>query len=132
MKKLIYVAGPISKGPIDEHVRSAVHMGDRIMERGHAAFLPQLSILWQFVTPHTWEEWLQMDDTVIRKCDALFRMPGYSKGADREMCLARAINIPVFTTVDELEKWLDIQDLASSQERSRSNVRAFHTHGGKL
>ncbi len=131
-KKMIYVAGPISKGPIDDHVRSAVFIGDRIMEKGHAAFLPQLSILWQFVSPHTWEEWLAMDDTVIRKCDALFRLPGESKGADREVALARSLHMPVFTSETKMHGWLDQADFDAAQMRRSKSSRAFHAHGGKL
>lgn len=131
-KKLIYVAGPITKGDISDHVRDACFIGDRIMERGHAAIIPQLSILWQFITPHTWEQWLMMDDTIIRRCDALYRLPGASKGADREVALARSLHMPVFISETKLHTWLDRVDFDAEGVRTRSRTRAFHTHGGKL
>ena len=125
-KKLIYIAGPITLGPIEENVRKPIEIADGIIERGHGVIVPQLTIFWQFISPHTWQEWIDMDDVIIRKCDALYRMPGESKGADHEVELAREIRIPVFTNEDALHEWLDRAD--SSQEP----MTPAYYHGGKL
>jgi hypothetical protein len=101
-KELVYVAGPISKGPFDEHLRAAVHAGDTIMGKGHAAIVPQLSMLWQFISPHTWKEWLEMDEIIIGRCDYLLRLPGESTGADREVSFARGRGIPVYYELPDL------------------------------
>jgi hypothetical protein len=101
-KELVYVAGPITKGPFDEHLREAIRAGDLIMAKGHAAIVPQLSMLWQYVSPHTWQEWLEMDEIIITRCNYLLRMPGESAGADREMAFARGCGIPVYTELTDL------------------------------
>ncbi len=81
-----------------------------------------------------------MDEIIIHKCDALYRVPGESSGADREVELARKLRIPVFTNAEALSDWLIAHsgDEASSQElpdNTRDNgphPQAYFTPGGKL
>jgi hypothetical protein len=39
---------------------------------------------------------------LILKCDAVLRLPGESKGADTDVCIARKNNINVFYSLDEI------------------------------
>jgi len=55
----------------------------------------------------SYEEWLAWCLAMVRKCDYILRMPGVSPGADREVELARALHIPVLTSVGELRDALD-------------------------
>jgi hypothetical protein len=42
-----------------------------------------------------------MDEQIILRCDALFRLPGVSAGTDREVAFASKNGIPVLTTFDQ-------------------------------
>jgi hypothetical protein len=39
---------------------------------------------------------------LLERCDALLRLPGASRGADMDVARARALGLPVLTSVDEL------------------------------
>lgn len=98
----MYVAGPYSKGDVAVNVREAVRVGNELWNAGFAPFVPHLTHFWHMLFPHPYEEWLDLDNQFIPVCDALFRMPGESSGADKEVALARFCNIPVFYTQEDL------------------------------
>jgi hypothetical protein len=65
-----------------------------------------MSLLWHLIVPH--EEisfWYGFDLTILRRCQALYRMPGASSGADAEITYAIAHNIPVFYDLLDLRKY---------------------------
>ena len=39
---------------------------------------------------------------LLRRCDAVLRIPGPSRGADNDVELARALGLPVYTDVNDL------------------------------
>ena len=53
-----------------------------------------------------YEEWMAIDFEMVRRSDAVFRLPGISDGAEREVALADDLGLPVFTVMDELLEWL--------------------------
>lgn len=103
----MYIAGPITLGDIDANVQRAVTVGQVLLDKGYAPFIPHLS---HFMEPaSTWdknptryERWLELDFSYISVCHALLRLLGESKGADREVKWARKLGIPVFHTLDDL------------------------------
>ena len=129
-EKLVYVAGPITIGMMEHNVRNAVFAGSMIMRLGHAAWVPHLTVFQNMIDMHPYEAWIAMDKIIIRRCDALYRIPGASKGADVEVALAKELGIPVFYTEGELKFWL----LQYTDPRSKSQekrIRAMHEPGGK-
>jgi Domain of unknown function (DUF4406) len=96
----IYVAGPISLGNMADNARVAIQAADELMKAGHSPFVPHLSVFWQIVSGHEYERWLNYDFEWIRVCEALVRLPGESKGSDREVEFARFLGIPVFFGLD--------------------------------
>ena len=104
LRSRIYVAGPITLGDMNDNVAMGVAAGKTLLDHGYAPFIPHLS---HFVEPHaTWtntparyEQWLALDRSFIAVCDALLRLPGESRGADREVAWAVEIGIPVFHTL---------------------------------
>lgn len=106
----IYVAGPITKPSPMSNALHAIDVADTLFELGYAPFVPQLSVFWQehgrfkddgkYSTMY--EQWLKYDFCWLETCDALFRIPGFSLGADREVQHARDIGIPVFYSFTEL------------------------------
>lgn len=101
----VYVAGPYSKGDVAVNVRKAICAADELWAAGFAPYLPHLTHFWHILVPHPYEEWLDLDNQFIPVCDALFRMPGESSGADKEVALARSLGIPVFCTKEDLQRY---------------------------
>lgn len=95
MRPLVYVAGPITGVPFG-CVRQATDAWAELVGLGCVPFLPQLSVLHEMVSHQDYETWLQYDFDVIRHCQALVRLPGFSSGADREMDHAASLGLPGF------------------------------------
>ena len=103
---LVYVAGPLTVGLQMPNIRKAVGCGDEIAAMGCGVFIPHLNSLWDFAIEHDYEYWMFQDMVVLLKCDALFRMPGESAGADREVKMAMERGIPVFYDLEKLKDWV--------------------------
>lgn len=95
----VYVAGPItSSGNLLLNVRNALHVGTRLLKRGYAPYVPHLTCFWEIVAQEdfNYEDWLGLDFNYLSTCDAILRLPGASKGADREVELARERGLRVY------------------------------------
>ncbi len=103
-KPLVYVAGPIGGNPFG-CVRQAAAAWAILREAGCVPFLPQLSVLHEMVDPQSYETWLEYDFDVIRQCDALFRLPGQSPGADAEVEFAHSLGLSVFDSFEDVRIW---------------------------
>src|SRR5262245_55277575 len=109
MKKRVYIAGPITKGPIEQNIRQADEAFFALLRAG----LPPLCPHWSCVaggpydapkpqvrpagTVHT--DWYGTDLPWVAVADALLRLPGESVGADLEAACAREHGKPVFETI---------------------------------
>ena len=100
--KYIYVAGPYTGGDPVLNTRKAIEAGEQLRALGFVPFIPHLTHLWHLISPHDIDYWYEYDNEWIRKCDALLRLPGKSKGADAETKLAWDLAMPVFYTIDVL------------------------------
>lgn len=94
-KLLIYVAGPYTSPDPVKNTKRAIEAGLEIAEKGYAVFIPHLNILWDLVSCKDYEFILEQDLEVVTRCDAIFRLKGYSLGADREVRRAQEFCIPV-------------------------------------
>lgn len=129
-KLLVYVAGPITKGPLDQNVRKAHEAGIALLKSGFAVIVPHGSCFWgnrtvgvvvlhggdQLVSPTFFEpevlpegtkhgDWYGCDLEIVRRCDAVYRLPGESTGADLEVAEAEKAGIPVFTDMAAIMQW---------------------------
>lgn len=96
MKPLVYIAGPISSNPM-HGTHTALRCASRMMEDDIAVpLVPHLTVFWDIVFPHQYEDWMRLDFNMIERCDAVFRLQGESPGADRELEHAIEEFIPVF------------------------------------
>lgn len=104
MKKptLVYVSGPISTGNVQHNCRAGIMAARIIMERGYVVISPFESILSDMVEPWPYEKWLEYDFRAILCCDAVYRIPGVSPGADKEEAFAYSQRIPVYHSLDTL------------------------------
>ncbi len=109
-RPLLYLSGPLSNGgtlPIwqqKEHVRFASEMALTLIRRKFAVYCPAWSVLGEeLVHDHlSHAEWIENDLPWIAQADALYRLPGDSKGADLEIAHANACNVRVFRDVQHL------------------------------
>lgn len=106
MKPLVYLAGPITVPEPMENTHIALREADVLLiDAVVLPFVPHLTCLWQMISPHSYEDWLAYDFDVIQHCDALYRLPGESRGADREVVFANNLGLPVFVDRDDLYTW---------------------------
>lgn len=98
--KYVYLAGPMSKGFLPDHIRSAIAAGDRVIDAGGVPYLPQMSIMWEIASPKAYEHWMEQDFAWVERVDCLIRLPGESPGADREVAHAKQHGKPVFLGVE--------------------------------
>lgn len=101
----IFISGPYTQGDRSENVRNAIWMADFLLSAGHAPYCPHLTHFQDLLFPRPWEVWMRLDEAWLLQCEAVFRLPGESRGADRECALAERHGIPVFTDRRELLEW---------------------------
>lgn len=95
-KPLIYVAGPITGDPW-QCVRKAINVAAALRDNaGMLAYLPQLSVLHEMISPEPYEHWIEHGLAMVERCDGVYRIPGDSPGADREVAHAMELGIPVY------------------------------------
>lgn len=97
----VYIAGPYSSNP-DENTAFAMAMGNVLLSLGFAPYIPHLCHFWHAQYPRPYEDWMRMDLEFVKVCDLVFRLPGYSPGADREVELAQKCGIPVFLSISDI------------------------------
>jgi hypothetical protein len=102
IRRRIYVAGPMAVGNFVANVRMGIDAGNELRDLGFVPFIPHLDSLWTLVHPRDYEDLLDLDFAWIEVCDGLLRIPGESKGADREVAHAHGLGIPVFYDVAQL------------------------------
>lgn len=96
MKPLVYVAGPYTHPDPIANTHRAVKVGMAIWDTGLAAVtIPHVTMVSHLVAPRPVEDWYRFDLDLLEHCDAVYRMPGASTGADREVAHAVALGLPV-------------------------------------
>lgn len=85
MTRRIYVAGPYTKPDPCINTFNAIQKANELLDLGFIPFLPHLSHLWHTVSPRPYEDWMKIDFAFVEVCHGLFRLPGESSGADREV-----------------------------------------------
>jgi hypothetical protein len=101
-KKLIYIACPYTLGDVAVNVHNAIETANQLADAGFIPYVPIWTHFWHLVTPRPYEFWTEMDLEFVKKCDAILRIPGESKGADNEIKFANSLNIPVYYSIQEL------------------------------
>ncbi len=101
-KLKVYIAGPYTKGDVGQNVRNAMLAWDELATLGYAPFCPHWSHYQHLFMPRPYEDWLTLDLEWLTCCDAVLRLPGESAGADREVALAKSLDIPVYESVDDI------------------------------
>lgn len=112
-KKVVYIAGPMtSSGDYKTNIRLGVKVMRALMKMGYSVICPQLSGLTDFDTVAwkareltgdlTHDDWYEMDLELVRRSDLLLRLPGESRGADKEVAEAERRGIKVYHKVCDI------------------------------
>lgn len=104
MKPLVYVAGPITGDPWG-CVRKATMAAAILEDLDCWAYLPQMSVLHEIVSPMPYEHWVGHGLAMVERCDGLWRISGESPGADREVQRAVELGVPVFVDGSDPVVW---------------------------
>lgn len=106
---IIYVAGPYrGDRPIDvkRNIRNADIWGERLVDLGIAVHIPHKNTEGYEGLQN--DQWF-LDATMesMRRCDAVFLIPGWEKssGARGEKAEAERLGIPVFDDLKDLYMW---------------------------
>lgn len=106
MKPFVYLASPYSFGRAVDNIRQHCGMFDKLMSDDVVIpFAPLLSHFQSLMFPRTYEAWMSYDLEILSRCDAMFRQPGESAGADREEAAMTKAGKPVFHTLHTLYDW---------------------------
>lgn len=123
----VYIASRMTNGGGTSYdlavVREAVRAADELALAGFAPMCPQLTVLSYLMTGGDYEKFMQCDFAWIKVSDILYRIPGESKGADREEVYARRLGLPVY---------FDLQELIREEKRKAVNRLKETAQGMKL
>lgn len=92
----IYVAGPYTADhprKVLENVNKAIDVAMELMKKGHSVYVPHWTH-YMHLRPHCtfeYDEYVKNDMEWVKVSDAVFRLYGESKGADREVMLANRL-----------------------------------------
>lgn len=114
MKIACYCAGPYTNPDPVANAHSAARVFFALRDAGIVPYVPHTDLLLHLVEPRDYEFWIQYCLDLIPRFDCVYRMPGHSSGADREVALAESLGIPVFRTYPEV--------LRFAQERSPAHA----------
>lgn len=97
MKERIYISGPMTHGDRLRNLSEALAAFRDLIRLGYAPLCPQLTYFAETFMPElSHAEWLAIDLPWVRVADAVYRLDGYSEGADREVREANLRGKPVF------------------------------------
>lgn len=108
-----YISGPYSKGDVAMNVSRAMFSGAKVMDMGAQVYVPHLSHFFHMAHPRNYQRWIQLDLAILKRCDFLWRIPGYSGGADIEVDAALKEGLHVFYTEEQVLTWLLEQEKES-------------------
>lgn len=103
----VYVPGHQDHWGIQQNIMRAMTCSLDIWRAGAAALCPHANTMFfQNAAPD--DVWLEGDLELMRRCDAVYMVPGWeqSKGACAEYAEAKAIGLPIFCTFSMLYLWL--------------------------
>lgn len=106
MKPMVYCAGPYTKPDPAVNTRNAVLIGQQLRdELDIVTIVPHVTHFEHMLSPKPYEYWLRIDLDLMARCDAVFRIPGESSGADAEEAEAIKLGIPVIHSRAQLAEW---------------------------
>ena len=112
---LVYIAGPfrgVDSWTVAQNVRRAEELALSAWRAGFAAICPHANTAnFDGTLPH--EAWLEGDLVILKRCDAVLVTPDWklSVGARAEVDVAKAFNIPIFSSVGHLTTYWALEGI---------------------
>lgn len=98
----VYIASPYNIGDKEKNVHRAIEAANTLWKLGLCPYVALLNHYWNKLTPKSEEEWLKMDFQWLDSCSILWRLPGKSVGAEKEIRYAKMMKIPVAYSLKEV------------------------------
>lgn len=97
----VYISGPLtSSGDPEDNVAISIEWQLKMIEDGLSPYNPMLT--WHAdpdcEVPH--EDWMEVDLPWVEASEAVFRIPGESRGAEIECGYANDIGVPVYEAAE--------------------------------
>ena len=100
-RPLLYVAAPYTRPDPVTNTHFVCRVAMIVYEQTNwCPVVPHLSLVWQAVTPRSEPHWYEYDLHLMRRCNAIVRLPGFSIGADREIEVAAECGMRIVDFVD--------------------------------
>jgi len=106
-KPRVFICTPYTKPDPGVNINNAVKVFNQLIDEGRCV---PVCMLWTHffhcIQPRSYEDWLAYCMSFLPLCQALLRLPGESSGCDREIEIAKSLGIPVFYSIEELNKFI--------------------------
>lgn len=109
--KVIYIAGPYRNSAGEYFVRQNIRRAEEeaifVWKSGAVAICPHKNTA-GFGGAAPDHVWLEGDLELLKRCDAVYAIDGWSasSGATAEVAFAKQNNIPIFFSKSEVKAWL--------------------------
>ena len=100
----IFIAAPYTLPDPCVNTHRVMSVANNLLNLGYAPFIPHLNHFQHIYHPRPYEDWMDLDAEFLKICDVVWRLPGKSNGADKEVELAKELNIPVVYNIESLRK----------------------------
>lgn len=103
----VYISSPYTIGDKQKNVDKQIFAARVLLETGYCPVIPLLNHYIndeKYGQPIGYEKWMAIDFELLSRCDCLLRLPGESKGADREEAFANKKGIPIYYTYKQLAR----------------------------
>jgi hypothetical protein len=105
MTKVAYIASPLTIGDHDENVKNSYVAANDLIDLGYIPFCPLWHQELNKLVPRSYDDWLDLDFVWLEKCDCVLRLPGESRGAEKEVEKAHQLGLPVFYNIRDLNNY---------------------------
>jgi hypothetical protein len=107
---LVFISGPLTRRLEEktsfDNMCAALKVGDALLAKGYCPLVPHIGLMWSFLTldAHNRHEdvWMNWCFAQILRSDFIFRLPGHSDNADREVAFAKSLGLITFHSLDEV------------------------------
>lgn len=96
----VYIASPYTIGNKMVNVATQIDAAEALLNAGHIPFTPLMCHFHEEIYPHSYDTWTRWGIEWLKLCDAIIRLPGESRGADKEVAEAKRNLIPVYFSVN--------------------------------
>jgi hypothetical protein len=101
----VYIASPYSIGSKIDNVKASFQVYNKLVKRGYYPFAPLTSHYINQLYRLSYDKWLEIDMYWLDKCDCLLRLPGESRGADKELNRMVMLKKPIFYNINDLDDY---------------------------